>query len=60
MERKHSPDAIEHWNQKMISRHPDTAAKRADLSFPEKSRRPPVAKILRLFNLIEFGEGRLK
>src|SRR6058998_234909 len=25
----HSPEAIEQWNQAMISRHPDTAAKKA-------------------------------
>src|SRR4030095_14431812 len=26
---RHSPDAIEQWNQAMISRHPDSAAKKA-------------------------------
>src|ERR1700730_3244872 len=26
---KHNADEIEHWNQAMISRHPDTAAKKA-------------------------------
>ena len=26
---KHSPEAIEQWDQAMISRHPDTAAKKA-------------------------------
>ena len=26
---KHSADDIEHWNQAMVSRHPDTAAKKA-------------------------------
>src|SRR3954452_671963 len=26
---KHSPEAVEEWNQSMITRHPDTAAKRA-------------------------------
>ena len=26
---KHSPDVIEHWNDAMISREPDTAAKKA-------------------------------
>src|SRR5207244_11511899 len=28
---RHSLEAIEHWKQAMISRHPDTAAKRARL-----------------------------
>ena len=26
---KHSPETIEHWNETMIARHPDTAAKKA-------------------------------
>ena len=28
---KHSPEEVEHWNEAMISRHPDTAAKKARL-----------------------------
>ncbi len=36
----HSPEAIEHWNEAMISRRPDTAAKKARfLAFSQGGRR---------------------
>ena len=44
---KHSADAIEHWNQEMISRHPDTAANVRALIISSKRRAAPGAKILR-------------
>jgi len=58
---KHSPDAIEHWNQKMISRHPDTAAKRARFNhFLKEAGGAGREDIKTYFDLIEFDEGRLK
>src|SRR6185437_14371477 len=58
---KHSPDAIEHWNQEMISRHPDTAPKRARFNhFLKEAGGAGREDIKTYFDLIEFGEGRLK
>jgi hypothetical protein len=58
---KHSPEAIEEWNQSMISRHPDTAAKRARfLHFLKEAGGDARKDIRTYFDLIEFDEGRLK
>ena len=58
---KHSPQAIEHWNQAMISRHPDTAAKKARfLHFLKEAGGAGRKDIRTYFDLIEFDEGRLK
>ena len=57
---KHSGDAIEQWNQAMISRHPDTAAKRARfLHFLKEAGGEGRTDIKTYFDLIEFDEGRL-
>ncbi len=57
---KHSADAIEHWNQEMISRHPDTAAKRARFNhFLKEAGGAGRKDIKTYFDLIEFDEGRL-
>lgn len=58
---KHSPEAIEHWNQTMISRHPDTAAKKARfLHFLKEAGGEGRKDIRTYFDLIEFDEGRSK
>ncbi|HZR79447.1 MAG TPA: DUF5069 domain-containing protein [Chthoniobacterales bacterium] len=58
---KHSPDEIEHWNEAMISRHPDTAAKRARfVHFLKEAGGAGRKDIRTYFDLIEFDEGRLK
>jgi Domain of unknown function (DUF5069) len=58
---QHSPDAIEHWNEAMISRHPDTAAKKARfLHFLKEAGGAGRKDIRTYFDLIEFDEGRLK
>ncbi len=58
---RHSVEAVEEWNQAMISRHPDTAAKRARfLHFLEESGGAGRKDIKTYFDLIEFDEGRLK
>jgi hypothetical protein len=58
---KHSPDAIEHWNQEMISRNPDTEAKRARFNhFLKEAGGAGRKDIKTYFDLIEFDEGRLK
>jgi len=58
---KHTADEIEHWNQAMISRHPDTAAKRARFNYFLKQVGGSARKDIRTyFDLIEFEEGRLK
>jgi len=57
----HSPDAIEHWNETMISRRPDTAAKKARfLHFLKEAGGAGRKDIRTYFDLIEFDEGRLK
>jgi hypothetical protein len=57
----HSPEAIEEWNQAMISRHPDTAAKKARfLHFLKESGGEGRKDIKTYFDLIEFDEGRRK
>ncbi len=58
---KHSPEEIEQWNEVMISRHPDTAAKRARFNHFLKEAGGEGRKDIRTyFDLIEFDEGRLK
>ncbi|MEP7071242.1 MAG: DUF5069 domain-containing protein [Verrucomicrobiota bacterium] len=56
---RHSPEEIEHWNQQMISRHPDTAAKRARFNhFLKEAGGESRQDIKTYFDLIEFDEGR--
>jgi Domain of unknown function (DUF5069) len=58
---KHSPEAVEEWNESMITRHPDTAAKRARfLHFLKEAGGGNRKDIKTYFDLIEFDEGRLK
>ena len=58
---EHSTDAIELWNEAMISRHPDTAAKKARfLHFLKEAGGAGRKDIRTYFDLIEFDEGRLK
>jgi hypothetical protein len=58
---RHSPEAIEQWNQAMISRHPDTAAKKARfVHFLKEAGGERRKDIRTYFDLIEFDEGRLK
>jgi hypothetical protein len=58
---QHSAETIEHWNQTMIARHPDTAAKKARfLHFLKESGGAGRKDIKTYFDLIEFDEGRLK
>ena len=58
---KLSPEAIEQWNQAMISRHPDTAAKKARfVHFLKEAGGENRKDIRTYFDLIEFDEGRLK
>ena len=58
---QHSPEAIEQWNQAMISRHPDTAAKKARfLHFLKEAGGDGRKDIRTYFDLIQFDEGRLK
>lgn len=56
---KHSADAVDHWNHEMISRHPDTAAKRARfIHFLREAGGENRTDIRTYFDLIEFDEGR--
>ena len=58
---RHSPEAIEQWNEAMISRHPDTAAKKARfLHFLKEAGSEGRNDIRTYFDLIEFDEGRMK
>ena len=55
------PEEIEQWNQAMISRHPDTAEKKARLvHFLKEAGGGGRKDIKTYFDLIEFDEGRLK
>ena len=57
----HSAEEIEHWNQTMIARHPDTAAKKARFThFLKEAGGAGRKDIKTYFDLIEFDEGRLK
>jgi hypothetical protein len=56
-----SAEAIEEWNHAMISRHPDTAAKKARfVHFLKEAGGDNRKDIRTYFDLIEFDEGRLK
>jgi hypothetical protein len=56
----HSDEEIEHWNAEMISRHPDTAVKKARfLHFLKEAGGAGRKDIRTYFDLIEFDEGRL-
>jgi Domain of unknown function (DUF5069) len=58
---KHSSEAIKLWNQAIISRHPDTPAKKARfLHFLKEAGGEGRKDIRTYFDLIEFDEGRLK
>jgi len=58
---KHSSESIEEWNQAMISRYPDTAAKKARfVHFLKEAGGNGRKDIRTYFDLIEFDEGRLK
>ena len=58
---QHSPAAIEEWNQAMITRHPDTAVKKARfLHFLKEAGGAGRKDIRTYFDLIEFDEGRMK
>ena len=58
---QHSPEAVEQWNEAMISRHPDNAAKKARfLHFLKEAGGDGRKDIRTYFDLIEFDEGRLK
>lgn len=55
----HSTDEIEHWNETMISRHPDSAVKKARfLHFLKEAGGEGREDIRTYFDLIEFDEGR--
>ena len=57
----HPPEEIEQWNQAMISRHPDTAVKKARfVHFLQESGRAGRKNIRTYFDLIEVAEGRLE
>ena len=56
----HSPEEIEHWNEAMISRRPDTAAKKARfVHFLKEAGGEGRKDIKTYFDLIEFDEERL-
>lgn len=58
---QHSAEAIQEWNEAMISRHPDTAAKKARFAhFLKEAGGNDRKDIKTYFDLIEFDEGRLK
>lgn len=58
---QHSSEAIEDWNQAMISRHPDSAVKKARfLHFLKEAGGEDRKDIRTYFDLIEFDEGRKK
>jgi uncharacterized protein DUF5069 len=58
---RHKPEEIEQWNRAMISRHPDTAEKKARfVHFLKEAGGAGRKDIRTYFDLIEFDEGRLK
>ena len=58
---KHSPEAIEEWNQAMISRAPDSPVKKARfLHFLKEAGGAERKDVRTYFDLIEFDEGRLR
>ena len=57
----HTPEEIEQWNQAMISRYPDTAAKKARfVHFLREAGGEGRKDIRTYFDLIEFDEGRTR
>ena len=57
----HSDEAIEEWNQAMVSRQPDSAVKKARfLHFLKEAGGEGRKDIRTYFDLIEFDEGRKK
>lgn len=57
----HSAAEVEHWNEVMISRHPDSAVKKARfLHFLKEAGGEGRQDIGTYFDLIEFDEGRIK
>ena len=57
----HTPEEIEQWNEAMISRHPDTAVKKARfVHFLKEAGGAGRKDIGTYFDLIEFDEGRMK
>ena len=57
----HTSEELTHWNHEMISRHPDTAAKRARFThFLKEAGGDGRKDIATYFDLIEFDEGRKK
>lgn len=57
---KHTPEEVEEWNQAMITRHPDTAVKKARfVHFLKEVGGEGRKDIGTYFDLIEFDEGRL-
>ena len=57
----HPPEAIAEWNNAMISRHPDTAVKKARfVHFLKEAGGENRKDIRTYFDLIEFDEGRKK
>lgn len=58
---KHTSEDIEHWNEQMISRHPDTAVKKARFLHALKEAGGEARTDIRTyFDLIEFDEGRMR
>lgn len=58
---QHSPEAVDEWNQAMISRAPDSAVKKVRfLHFLKEAGGAGRKDIRTYFDLIEFDEGRLK
>lgn len=58
---RHRPEEIERWNEAMISRHPDTAEKKARfVHFLKEAGGAGRKDIRTYFDLIEFDEGRLQ
>lgn len=56
---KHSAEELEQWNAAMISRHPDSAVKKARfLHFLKEAGGEGRDDIRTYFDLIEFDEGR--
>jgi hypothetical protein len=58
---RHKSEEIEQWNRAMISRHPDTAEKKARfVHFLKEAGGAGRKDIRTYFDLIEFDEGRLR
>ncbi len=56
---RHTPEEVEEWSEAMISRHPDSAVKRARFThFLKEAGGAGRKDIHTYFDLIEFDEGR--